>query len=365
MEKAILQDRLIVALEVAKTFAEENEVRKASGKRQLRCPDPTCSDPVVKYCRGEKKTAYFSHLTNVSCDYARYDKETPSIIKEVKVALFESFVDKGYQVDMDVKLLERHYTHLMVTLKNGDHIAIEIGSRHTYANKTDSLAKQYADAGISVKWIVVDDSSTFRREEETNHIKRFVLNTSKNRDVLVVSTDGKTVTQSVEDFNVYPYKGQNLLSKNYPRVFSETAEIADIVIDNGELTLPAFHSRFENWLNRKKTAYEKKVEQLIKEEEKKKKQREEQEKQYQEQERLREEQKKLQEKKWLESSFSGECVPCVGMKVFHISEGELIITEVWEQAGKLLVRTMNKDGELYGKNWEILLNTKKIRIMKD
>ena len=73
MENAIFNGNLIVALEISKDFDTENMIREEGKYRHLRCPDPNCKSPFLRYCHGEKKQPYFAHLSNVSCDYSDYD----------------------------------------------------------------------------------------------------------------------------------------------------------------------------------------------------------------------------------------------------------------------------------------------------
>lgn len=64
MENAIWKNENLIAQDVADEFELEREVRKASGRKELRCPDGGCKCPIVRYCHGEVKGAYFAHLTN-------------------------------------------------------------------------------------------------------------------------------------------------------------------------------------------------------------------------------------------------------------------------------------------------------------
>ncbi len=284
MEKAVWNGKLFLASDVAENFQLENEIRKASGHKELKCPDPNCGNPIVRYCHGDKKDAYFAHLNNECCDYARYDKDTLPIIKTIKTKLFHSLQHKGFHIDIDVKILAHHYTPLIIETENAEKIAIEFGTKQTSANTTSFLSEQYAKAGVLLRWIVVDDHLTPWNESAVCHIKRFVLNTSKNRDLIIISKDGERVKQSIEDQNRYEYGGREIRSSNYSAFFPKEATLDDITLEDNELTTTDFYKSFEMWLLKKRRKFEERVLELQEEE----RLAEEQKQKYQEQMRLAE-----------------------------------------------------------------------------
>lgn len=81
MERAKWNDLEISATDIASDYQKEAEIRKVSGK-ELICLDPECESPLLKYCHGEKKSAYFAHLHGGNCDYAQFDRQ-PSILREI------------------------------------------------------------------------------------------------------------------------------------------------------------------------------------------------------------------------------------------------------------------------------------------
>ena len=266
LEKAVWNGKLFLASDVAENFQLENEIRKASGHKELKCPDPNCGNPIVRYCHGDKKDAYFAHLNNECCDYARYDKDTLPIIKTIKTKLFHSLQHKGFHIDIDVKILAHHYTPLIIETENAEKIAIEFGTKQTSANTTSFLSEQYAKAGVLLRWIVVDDHLTPWNESAVCHIKRFVLNTSKNRDLIIISKDGERVKQSIEDQNRYEYGGREIRSSNYPAFFPKEATLDDITLEDNELTTTDFYKSFEMWLLKKRRKFEERVLELQEEE---------------------------------------------------------------------------------------------------
>lgn len=265
MENALWNGQLYTAAEVAESYELEKSIRKASGRKELKCPDVDCPSPILRYCHGEIKSAFFAHLDNCTCDYAEFDKENTHLMRKVKRIIYDSFIAQGYNVQLEVKLLPRHYTHLLFNLPSGKRIAVELGTQRTTANRIDYLSAQYAAIGIDVKWIVISNFQTPVKENETFFIKRYILNESKRKDILVLNWDGSEITQYVVDPNKYLYRGNPLHSDNYPDIYSETADLSELILDNEELTIRGFHSRYDEWLARKRAAFEKRMAQLAEE----------------------------------------------------------------------------------------------------
>ena len=265
MENALWNGKLYTAAEIAESYELEKSIRKASGRKELRCPDADCSSPVLRYCHGEIKSAFFAHLDNCTCDYAEFDKENTQLMRKVKRTIYESFVEQGYDVQLEVKLLPRHYTHLLFTMSTGKKIAVELGTQRTTANRIDYLSEQYERIGVDVKWIVISNSQTPVKENETFFIKRYILNESKRKDILVLNWDGTEITQYIVDPNKYLYRGNSIYSENYPEIYSETAGLEALAFEEDELTIRGFHSRYNEWLIRKRAAFDKKLAQMAEE----------------------------------------------------------------------------------------------------
>ena len=94
MENAMWNGRVYTATEVSQSYELEKEIRKASARRELKCTDPDCPNPILKYCHGEIKNPYFAHLNNCNCDYAEFDKGNTQLMRSVKRNLYEIFVAK-------------------------------------------------------------------------------------------------------------------------------------------------------------------------------------------------------------------------------------------------------------------------------
>lgn len=266
MENAIWNGITIIASDISKDYEKEKQVRKASGHKELFCPDPDCQHPILRYCHGEIKAAFFAHLDNCKCDYADFDRENTSLMREVKLKIYESFQSRGYRVQMDVKLIDRHYTHLLITLPDNSQIAIELGTQRMTANRMDYLASEYKKKGINIKWLVISNAQDPVKESETFFMKRYQLNESTKKDVLILNWDGTELVQHIEDIKEYKYNGCSISSENYPDVYSENGSLESLDIENGELTLKGFHERFQLWLSKKEKAFQQKILELEQEE---------------------------------------------------------------------------------------------------
>ena len=264
MEFAIWNGKKISASEVSVEYSYETKVRDVSSK-ELLCPDPNCANPVLRYCHGDKKDAYFAHVCNENCDYGEYDRDTPSQIKLVCKRLYNHLASLGYNVQMEVKVLEHHYTHILITTDNNEKIAIELGNQRTSEKRIEKITQEYEDAGIFVQWIVVDNLDTPEGEDRVYCLKRYVLNESSNNDLIIIEPETYRVGQYKIDEKRYFAVGREIYSPNYPKVYSAEKCIEDIVVENNGITLPGFIGSYNSWLEKKNNQFLKKKEQLEKE----------------------------------------------------------------------------------------------------
>lgn len=262
MENALWNGQPLIASEIAKEYFSEKEIRKASGNKELRCPDSDCQHPVLRYCHGEIKDAYFAHLNNTCCDYAEFDKCNIQIVRTIKRIIYNHFKENGYQVQLEVKVIDHHYTHLLFETTDGGKIAVEIGTRQLSANRLNNLTTEYKNNDIDVKWIVICDTESFVRENQTYFIKRYLLNESVNKDLIVINRDGSKIAQYKSDSKIYEYNGRKIESTNYPATYSEYATLASLTFEGNELSIEGFNQRYNEWLTKKQNAYDKKIAQL-------------------------------------------------------------------------------------------------------
>lgn len=265
MENAKWNGKLYVASDVSKEYDTEKKIRKASGRRELRCPDPECKNSAVKYCRGQKNVPYFAHIRKSSCEYEKFDKENTPIIRKIKNILYETLQSRGFNVQLDAKLIPHHYTHLVIECGEKK-LAIELTTRNISANRIDFIASEYKKSSINVKWVVINELEKPGQESDLAFIKRFIINETDKRDVIEVELDGKIINQYIVDPHKYEYKGREISSKNYPKIYQESSNASNLTVENGELTLEGFFKGYERWLNTKEKAFEKKVIELENEE---------------------------------------------------------------------------------------------------
>lgn len=254
MENAIWNGRTLVACEVAENYEEEKEVRKASYSGELRCPDEGCLSPILKYCHGEIREPYFAHRDNAECDYVLFEKNA-GVFHGLRVLLYEHFMACDYPVRMEIKVLPHHYSHLYFEWEDGTKTAIEIGTKATNVNDVEKLQEEYDRAGIQVIWLVADQPGKVITEDHTYFMKRFCLNESEKKDLIVVGYDGKHVTHYREDSNSYLVDGQEMISENYPKLFSYEAYVSDLYFEDGVLTTRGFEDEYNAFIEEKQLAF--------------------------------------------------------------------------------------------------------------
>ena len=254
MENAIWNGRTLVACEVAENYEEEKEVRKASYSGELRCPDEGCLSPILKYCHGEIREPYFAHRDNAECDYVLFEKNA-GVFHGLRVLLYEHFKACDYPVKMETKVLPHHYSHLFFEWEDETRTAIEIGTKATNVNDVEKLQEEYDRAGIQVIWLVADQPGKVITEDHTYFMKRFCLNESEKRDLIVVGYDGKQVTHYREDPNSYLVDGQEMISENYPKLFSYEAYVSDLYFEDGVLTTRGFEDEYNAFIEEKQLAF--------------------------------------------------------------------------------------------------------------
>ncbi len=254
MENAIWNGTRLLAYEVARDYIREKEIRRASYEGQLKCPDEGCLSPILKYCHGEIKEPYFAHRDNTDCDYVRYEKSA-GVFHGLRVALYEHFRACDYPVYLEAKVLKHHYSHLLFEWEDGGRTAIELGTKNTNVKDVEALQEQYEEEGVQVVWLVADQPGKTISEDHTYFLKRFCLNESVKRDLIVIGYDGKQVTQYREDPYSYMVDGQEMVSENYPKLFSYKACVSDLYFEDGVLTTRGFEEEYNTFIEEKQLAF--------------------------------------------------------------------------------------------------------------
>ena len=275
MEFALWRGKKISASDVSADYSYETEVRSVSSK-ELLCPDPNCANPILRYCHGDKKDAYFAHVCNENCDYSEYDRDTPSEIKLVCKRLYYHLTSLGYNVQMEVKVLEHHYTHILITTSDNERIAIELGNQRTSEKYIERITQEYKNAGISVQWIVIDNLDTPEGEDRVYWLKRYILNESIHNDLIIIEPETCRVGQYKIDEKRYFADGREIESRNYPKTYMQESYIKDLVLVNKEITLKGFLDCYNLWFEKKNKMFQIRKKELEKTSALKKKQQDEQ-----------------------------------------------------------------------------------------
>ncbi len=350
MEYALWNGERISAFEVSKNYQLEKQVRQASGKKQLYCPDKDCENPILRYCHGEKKEAYFAHLNNNLCDYSEFDRNNTDIVRSIRRRFYDHFKSIGLNVELEIKILKHHYTHLLITTDSGKQIAVEFGTQRLSANHINRLLVEYQKQNIPVKWIVIGNINHSIEEDKVFFLKRFLLNESTNKDLIIVSWNAEEVAQYKIDPNEYKYKNREIRSENYPKDYKEFSKVEFIALLGEELEIKGFNDRYTLWLSKKKRAFDKLITQL--------------ENRAQKDESLF----SLPIQTTFKNGFASNTIknttilPVVGMKLYHKRYGCLIITAVDSLRGIIAVRDEN--GEISHKGWNTLLANNMIEIVE-
>ncbi len=254
MENALWNGERLLAGEVARDYYTEKKIRKASFSGELRCPDPECKSPILKYCHGEIREPYFAHRDKEECDYVLFERGS-GVFHGLRMALYEHFRACGYDVQVEAKVLKHHYSHLLFTWRDGSRTAIEMGTKATNLKDVEKINAEYEQAGVEVLWLVADQPGKTIQEEHTYFLKRFCLNESVNGDLFVLGFDGKSVTQYREDPNVYEIDGREVVSEKYPKIYERRGVVKDLRFENGQLVLGGFEEAFEEFLEAKRESF--------------------------------------------------------------------------------------------------------------
>jgi len=259
LERAIWKDNLIEATVVSKDYNKEEAIREASSKGELLCPDEECSCRVLKYCHGDIKEPYFSHKSNVQCDYDFYDRNNSSLIP-ILHRLHQCFADKNYKFERDVKVFPHHYTHFLFTNDSGKKVALELVSDNISLKVTKDLNRKYDECGVKLRRIVVSDRTAVESEEKIGFIKRHQLNCSPNKDLIIIDKNGERVYQLKEDPNEYVINNKPVSSPNYPKVYSKESLLSDIIFDEENFLIADFFKDYESFLAKKQKQFAKRKE---------------------------------------------------------------------------------------------------------
>lgn len=252
MEKVIWKSENIYASAVKESYELEKLIREASAKGELLCPDINCENPVLKYCHGNKRRPYFAHRYISLCDYDRYDRNNSESINNVKYLIFNQLTQKGVKIDIDKKVFEHQYAHLVVFGDDG-YLAVELASDSVTSRKINRLSDQYKANGVSVQFLVIGNDVLLEDESDSNFIRRFSLNETFNNNLLVINEEGTEIYQYRLDSFKYTYCGAQL--SNYQSIYYEKADFEELAFEDGILTICGFGDRYNSWFDEKQRRY--------------------------------------------------------------------------------------------------------------
>lgn len=255
---ALWNGELLNADDIAQTEGIETKIRIASRHKELRCKDPNCTYPVVCYKHGAKRGAHFSHINKGNCDYADFDKNDISIVREARSLLFQHFRNLEYDVKREQKLPNsRQYCHLVFHIGGRD-IVLQIAQSTTSATDIETMTKECEKNGYELLWIVLGNSDDFQYEKENYHAMRYAFNHSAKNDLLILDIDKGKISQTRWDNKTnYSYKGRVMSQHGGQDVhlFREVKNVNKLRIINGNLTLDGFDKRFDDWTQAKDVAF--------------------------------------------------------------------------------------------------------------
>lgn len=260
MNKAVWKEKTLIADEVAREYEYEKQVRRASREGDLLCIDTNCKNNIMKYCHGEKRGAYFAHRSSdYLCSYGEFDKENTYEMREISHKLKAAFEAQAANVEIEKKVFDRHYAHLIVK-HNKNCTAIELVDSKFSVKQSSYLIEKYKPL-MNVAWIVIDDVEKQVFEHETNFVKRFLLNEGNEKNLVIVDYDCNRVSQYRCDFNDYTLADG---SRCFPRkeLFVLQGFIEQLTITDKGITLANFKVDYNDWIKNRTIIFKKKKEKI-------------------------------------------------------------------------------------------------------
>ena len=260
MEYALWNNQEIIASSIGKDYALEKQIRVSSKRQELRCPE---CDTIVRYCHGDRKVPYFAHRGAEKCPYNDFDNQTSQSVKAVIVAISDKLQSAGFNVERTKIAVTNHVSHLLIHCSDSLTLAVEFITTRIGAEKTNKLVSLYREAGIPAQFIVVSDKLDVSSEDQVSHAKRFALNEDASGCLMVINSEADSLKQYYWDKTEYKYQG---IPFWYTRdaIYSESAELSALSLENGYLTITGFDNRRQAWIDDRNRRYQEWIEQLKK-----------------------------------------------------------------------------------------------------
>ena len=135
------------------------KLKQYQNEGRLTCCDENCKAPIV-FCHGPVMGSYFRHQKGYGegCEYNTYAAKREGFNK-LKILLYRHLWNMGFDIRVDSRILEHHWTDLAVTFPNGKIVAIELTDRHSGGMDWVILHNKYAELGIADIWIIQEEAS--------------------------------------------------------------------------------------------------------------------------------------------------------------------------------------------------------------
>lgn len=175
--------------------------------------------------------------------------------------LYEILVKQNLTVSREQKLLKHHYSHLVITDRDGKKYAVEIIKKNFTVNAAQRLIKQYEEVQASVVWIELDDIEQMVIEKYTNFADRFLLN--EYAKTLVIIDKDLTRMAEYKMASAEGTSGREYLL-NSEELYCETSIVRNLVFENGIITISKFETRFQQWMKHRIQQAERQREEYMK-----------------------------------------------------------------------------------------------------
>ncbi len=243
MEKCLHKSNMIYASDINVKYKAADKIKIASENGELFCYG--CGQNVI-FRSGTKRIAHFAHKSGeaIKCDYDEYDKQCRKrlpIWRDSKDIIFNQLrKNKDYNIDKDVRIVDKYWTDLVITFKDEDQLAIEIDDKTLNRTKLQHKVDTFQLRNIDVTWFIIDDIKYYQYEKNFNHIVRVRVNESKDNNVFMIDKDNLSIMA------IYKlYKDEN---HSYPNIFMYQFNIEQLSIIDKEINIEGFEQEYKKWI---------------------------------------------------------------------------------------------------------------------